>query len=192
MIAFRYLAWVLLVSAGTLGVGCDNNPAPVGKGSGANHAPLADRTPEKVNSFTDAVTSVPKPAVTVSKSELTVNGQSLVTVTPNAASTLHQIIKDKGVTGTWHLRLQVIPGGCCGFRHKLDLDSGAPSASDYTFESGGIKVVILKRQVEMLRGSQVDYGREHEEDGFLIKSPNFEGESLKKWLPVLAAEKRIE
>ena len=76
-----------------------------------------------------------------------------------------------------------------GFQHKLDLDSAA-SFEDYTFESSGMKVVVLKRQVDMLRGVEVDFGFDGDKQGFKIKNPNFEGEALKKWLPVLEKDKR--
>jgi iron-sulfur cluster assembly accessory protein len=110
-----------------------------------------------------------------------------VTVSPVAAASVSRIVKEQRVTGAWYLRLRVLPGGCCGFMHKLDLDTGRPSAEDQLCESGGIKVVFLKRQAEMLRGTRVDYGQEGERVGFRVKNPNFEGESLKKWLPLLEA-----
>jgi Fe-S cluster assembly iron-binding protein IscA len=68
--------------------------------------------------------------------------------------------------------------------HKLDLDT-AVNAEDHTFEASGVHVAILKRQVEMLRGAQVDFGRENDKEGFKVKNPNFEGEAAKRWLSVL-------
>ena len=36
--------------------------------------------------------------------------------------------------------------------------------------------------------ARVDYTRSGKEVGFTVKNPNFEGEALKKWLPVLEAQ----
>jgi iron-sulfur cluster assembly accessory protein len=168
MIACRYLASLLFVSSGVLVLGCDN---PATSGASGPDSPSA---------------------VTVSKPEPTTDDPPLVVVTPKAVESVSQIVKDQGVMGTWYLRVRLVPGGCCGFLHKLDLDGATMSLDDYTFQSGGIKLVVLKRQIEMIRGARIDFGREGDQEGFLIKNPNFEGESLKKWLPVLAAEKRAE
>jgi Fe-S cluster assembly iron-binding protein IscA len=42
----------------------------------------------------------------------------------------------------------------------------------------------------MLRGARVDYVESARETGFSVKNPNFEGEALKKWLPLLEAQEK--
>jgi iron-sulfur cluster assembly protein len=114
----------------------------------------------------------------------------IIAVTQNAAATVRQIITDHGVPATCYLRLRVVPGGCQGYMHKLDLDPDV-SAEDHVCESAGIKVVIFKRQIEMLRGSEVDYGVFNGERGFKVENPNFKSGSVKKWLALLEKEKDI-
>jgi len=126
-------------------------------------------------------------AATVGKDE-----QPLIVVTSKAAATVNQIVKDQGITDTWYIRVRLVPGGCKGFMHQMGLETAPEFATDHTFESGGLKVVVLKRQVEMLQGTRLDFGREQEQEGFIIKSPNFEGEALKKWLPVLLASHGVQ
>jgi iron-sulfur cluster insertion protein len=112
----------------------------------------------------------------------------LIALTPEAAMSVKRIIKELGVTDPCHLRVRIVAGGCCGFLHKLDLDP-VVSAEDHTFVSSGVPVVIWKRQIDMLRGTRVGYGVENGKAGFTVKNLNFEGEALKKWLPVLQKDK---
>jgi Fe-S cluster assembly iron-binding protein IscA len=112
-----------------------------------------------------------------------------VELTPRAARKVKEIVESHGVTGTWALRLEASwqKGVCCP-QHRLDLDTNLSSAEDHVFDSGGFKLVVLKRQVEMFRGAQIDYGEKGGEKGFLVNNPNFEGELLKKWGPIVAAD----
>jgi iron-sulfur cluster assembly accessory protein len=164
---------MLCLSVTVLGIGCNARPAP---------APKADsRTPP---AQVDSGTPVAKP-------EAAVNEAPFVTVTPRAATQVRLIIagnfRKESQTAPVYLRLRVLPGGCTGFLHKLDLDPVASSATDQVCESGGIKVVIWKSQVEFLRGATVDYGEKNGQTGFMIQNPNVEGVAEKNWLPKLLA-----
>jgi iron-sulfur cluster assembly accessory protein len=115
-------------------------------------------------------------------------------VTPKAAATITGLIAEQrrmGVTEEVFLRVCVVPGGCQGFTHKLDLDLEV-SPEDQVSESAGVKVVTFKRQTEMLRGCRVDYGEEDGREGFKIHNPNFDGESARKWIALLEKEKGAE
>lgn len=114
-----------------------------------------------------------------------------VTVTPKAAAMIQQHTAELPKGSRLYLRVRVVPGGCQGFMHKLDLDSDV-SADDHICESGGVGVVAFKRQLEMLRGTQVDFGEEDGKQGFKVENPNFKGEGAKKWLAVLEGEKDIK
>jgi len=120
-------------------------------------------------------------------SEPAVDHVPVVALSPKAAKTVAQLMAQQTMTPLY-LRVRVVNGGCVGFQHKLDLDPEVSAAEDHIFNSAGIKVAIWKRQVEMLRGVQIDYIEDAERQGFSIKNPNFEGEAVKKWLPVLAAD----
>jgi iron-sulfur cluster assembly accessory protein len=115
----------------------------------------------------------------------------LVTVTPKAARAINQNIAGLPEGSKLYLRVRVVPGGCQGFMHKLDLDP-AISDADRVWESEGISVVASARQVEMLRGTRVDFGEENGQQGFKIENPNFKGEATKKWLALLENEKDVE
>jgi iron-sulfur cluster assembly accessory protein len=96
-------------------------------------------------------------------------------------------LRKDGQTGPVYLRLRVLPGGCTGFMHKLDLDPVTSSSTDHVCDCGGINVVIWKSQVQMLRGAKVDYGEKDGRTGFIIQNPNIEGVAEKDWLPKLEA-----
>jgi iron-sulfur cluster assembly accessory protein len=168
MAYFRLVVGAILLLICELSVGC-------------NQSPLPDGVPPSPDS---------KTFKSAKPSEPTFEEAPLVKVTPKAAGVIQQIFSEQGLTGSCYLRVRVVAGGCSGFMHKLDLDPQT-SVEDYIFESGGVKVVIFKRQIEMVRGSQVDFGMEGDKQGFKIQNPNFEGEAAKKWLPELAKEKDI-
>ena len=167
MLAPRYVGWTIFIFACTFALGC--------------------------NSGTDSDTSEPSPNPasrgSVKSAWSRLDEPPIISITAIAKARLDEVVAGQGLTGPCYLRLRVLPGGCMGFQHKLDLDSAA-SFEDYTFESSGMKVVVLKRQVDMLRGVEVDFGFDGDKQGFKIKNPNFEGEALKKWLPVLEKDKR--
>lgn len=114
------------------------------------------------------------------------SAEPIITMTPQTAAVLKVIISETASDAPLYLRVRVVMGGCAGFMQKLDLDAAPAPATDYLFESAGIRMVVEKRQVEMLRGTQLEYVEEKK--GFNVKNPNLEGESLKKWLPILHAE----
>jgi Fe-S cluster assembly iron-binding protein IscA len=106
---------------------------------------------------------------------------SPVTLLPAAVAAIRQMLEtsDRPI---W-VRMEIhLPGGPETLRHALDLDSNLPGAQDREFVSGGLPVVVLADQVEMLRGCTVDYGQAAGQAGFKIKNPNFEGGHAWIWL----------
>jgi iron-sulfur cluster assembly accessory protein len=178
----------VVIAAGALAVACNCGSAP-------DNAPLPNLTPPSVR---EPHREIVPPEIPESTPRITACNESVstgdppVAVTPKVVAALRQIVNGDPVTGTWYLRLRVLPGGCCGYQHKLDLDTNMPSASDHAFASGGIKVVVLRRQLEMLRGAQVDYGEKDGKQGFMVKNPNFEGAAATRWLAALEVDKRAD
>jgi iron-sulfur cluster assembly accessory protein len=126
------------------------------------------------------------------KPDTTPDQPPFITVTPKAAATIRQIIAEQlQPPPKVYLRVRVVPGGRQGFMHKVDLDT-VVSAEDQVCETAGVSVVTFKRQAEMLRGTQVDFGEENGKRGFKVENPNFTGEWAKKWLAALEKEKDIK
>jgi iron-sulfur cluster assembly protein len=115
----------------------------------------------------------------------------VVSLTAKAAATVRAILAEQGRTGNCVLRVRVVPGGCQGFMHKLDLDPDT-FPEDHLCESRGIKVALFKRQLDMLRGTEIDFGQENGQSGFKVESPNFKGAAAAKWIVVLLKEKDVK
>jgi Fe-S cluster assembly iron-binding protein IscA len=108
---------------------------------------------------------------------------SPVTLLPAAIVAVRQTAEANGVNKKFWVRLEVhLPGGPETLRHTLDIEPGPPRAQDREFQSGGLLVVVLADQVEMLRGCTVDHGEKDGKVGFKIKNPRFEGDEAWKWL----------
>jgi iron-sulfur cluster assembly accessory protein len=92
----------------------------------------------------------------------------MVTLTPQAAEHLKELVADEGPGAG--LRLQVVPGGCSGFEYSLSL--GAPEEGDEVIEEAGATVIVDRFSVPYLLGAQVDYEESFQGAGFVIKNPN--------------------
>lgn len=104
---------------------------------------------------------------------------------------VRQFTAEAGIQDKLYLRVRVVPGGCQGYLHKLDLDPKV-TAEDYIFETDGITVVVFQRQAEMLRGSRVDYVEKEDQRGFTVDNLNFAGDWTGKWLSLLQQEQDVK
>jgi len=114
-----------------------------------------------------------------------------VTLTQKAAAMICQYIAEQPQGGKLYMRVRVVPGGCQGYMHKIELDSDV-SADDHVGKSAGVSVVAFKLQLKMLQGAQVDFVEENGEQGFKVENPNFKGEGARKWLAVLEEQKDMK
>jgi len=97
----------------------------------------------------------------------------MVRLTEKAAQKVNEIRAAEGVAESLALRLQVVGGGCAGLRYDLYFDEA--SATDATFETAGIKVVVDPMSVDYLTGTEVDYVETLEAAGFKFDNPNAKG-----------------
>ncbi len=111
---------------------------------------------------------------------------AIIDVTPAAVAKVKQAKAAK-----WrYVRIVAYwPKGRPSPAYSVELVRDVDRARDYAFETSGIKVVVLKRQVEMLQGAQLDYGKKDGEDGFQVKNPNFEADQLERWRRSLELER---
>lgn len=70
------------------------------------------------------------------------------------------------------VRLEVLGGGCSGFQYRFGFDTHAANADDCVIERDGARLIVDKTSLDLLQGSEVDYGESLMEAGFKVNNPN--------------------
>src|SRR5678815_5973701 len=81
--------------------------------------------------------------------------ESMVLITPVAASKVNEIRDAEAIEGAMALRLRVVGGGCAGFSYDLYFDE--PAEVDRQFEVEGVKCVVDEMSLMYLVGTEIDY-----------------------------------
>lgn len=69
------------------------------------------------------------------------------------------------------LRVGVKPTGCSGNAYVVEF-ADAVGPDDQVFESDGVRIVVDRKILALLDGTEVDYTREGLNEGFRFKNPN--------------------
>lgn len=80
-------------------------------------------------------------------------------------------IKTKEIKDNSYLRLQVMPGGCAGFKYDFSFDENKQD-QDVIVEKGKLKILIDKDTLNFVKGAKIDYIESLQETGFKISNPN--------------------
>ncbi len=104
-----------------------------------------------------------------------------ITLTEAAASRVQSFLHNRGKG--FGVRLGVKTSGCSGLAYVLEFVDD-PEEDDEVFEDRGVKVVIDKKSLVYLDGTELDYGKEGLNEGFKFNNPNVKdqcgcGESFK-------------
>ena len=180
MTSARLSCAATLLALGVACQGCKESPlesAPVGVSARAEKPPPRTETPAPTPPLVELTTETPAPT------------PPLVELTPAALAKVKEIVASAEIAEPWALRLEASwPKAVCSPQHAMRFEANLPSTEDHAFESGGIKLVVLERQVDMLRGTEIHYGRKDGQEGFIINTPNFKGDLLEKWGPILSSD----
>jgi iron-sulfur cluster assembly accessory protein len=95
---------------------------------------------------------------------------TLVGLTPLAASKVNEIRDQEAIEPEMALRLRVVGGGCAGFNYDLYFDT--PTEVDQQFEAQGVKVVVDEMSLMYLVGTHIDYVEGLQGAGFKFNNPN--------------------
>ena len=101
---------------------------------------------------------------------MTTNVETVITLTPAAATKLQTLLTEKGEADTG-LRVFVSGGGCSGMQYGMSIESEIREF-DEVFESEGIKLIVDANSLMYLAGAQVDYVDNMMGGGFAINNPN--------------------
>ena len=96
--------------------------------------------------------------------------ESMVHITPTAATKVNEIRDAEGIETNMALRLRVVGGGCAGFSYDLYFDEAAEV--DRQFEIAGVKVVVDEMSLMYLVGTEIDYVEGLQGAGFKFNNPN--------------------
>jgi iron-sulfur cluster assembly protein len=91
-----------------------------------------------------------------------------ISLTTAAQQHVRAFLAERGKTG---LRLGVKPTGCSGLSYVVEMaDDIRPD--DAVFDCDGVKVVVDRKQLVYLDGTEIDYRRDGLNAGFRFSNPN--------------------
>jgi iron-sulfur cluster assembly protein len=94
-----------------------------------------------------------------------------ITVSEKALNEIRRIqSRDPGNTNA-ALRVRVVGGGCSGMSYKMDFESTPPSADDHVVERDGVRVVVDKKSMLFLNGTELDFSDGLNGKGFEFHNP---------------------
>ncbi len=92
-----------------------------------------------------------------------------ITLSESAANRVQSFMDGRG--GGVGVRLGVKTSGCSGMAYVLEFVDQLED-DDVVFEDRGIKVIIDKKSLIYLDGTELDYGKEGLNEGFKFNNPN--------------------
>lgn len=96
----------------------------------------------------------------------------MITVSENALEHIVQLMVSEGITPDSHfLRVGVKGGGCSGLSYVMDFDDQTTDMDD-VIDLGSLKVVIDKKSVLYLYGTELKYSDGLNGKGFHWENPN--------------------
>ncbi len=98
-----------------------------------------------------------------------------ITLTEAAASRVSNFLANRGKG--LGVRLGVRTSGCSGMAYVLEFVDDM-NEDDEVFEDHGVKVIIDKKSLVYLDGTELDYGKEGLNEGFKFNNPNVKDECV--------------
>ncbi len=94
----------------------------------------------------------------------------MITITPQAAERIAELLAEKGAGPDEGLRLFVEKGGCSGMQYGMAL--GPAEADDESVSAGAVQVHVASGSRPHLEGLTLDYHNGLTGAGFRIHNPN--------------------
>tara|TARA_Y100001935_G_C17311488_1_gene516772 strand:- start:14405 stop:14728 length:324 start_codon:yes stop_codon:yes gene_type:complete len=96
-----------------------------------------------------------------------------ITMSQAAAERVNRFLENRG-SGVG-VRLGVKTSGCSGLAYVLEFVDDV-NEEDVIFEDRGVKVIIDQKSLVYLDGTELDYGKDGLNEGFLFNNPNVKDE----------------
>ena len=103
-----------------------------------------------------------------------------ITMTERAASRVKEILEERGLPNKAGLRFAIKGGGCSGFEYVVDLVDkprkfDMPGRHDKVFVSNGARILVDKKSLLFLDGTQIDFEEQEFGHAFTYTNPNASG-----------------
>jgi iron-sulfur cluster assembly protein len=96
----------------------------------------------------------------------------MISVSERAKNKIKELMgENNSAEPTKFIRVAVQSGGCSGLSYNLDFDTQLKE-NDQVFEDKGIKIVVDKKSLLYLVGTELDYTDGLNGKGFQFKNPN--------------------
>ena len=95
----------------------------------------------------------------------------MIQITEKAKEKILSLRKEEGKTNDHNIRVLVKGGGCSGLMYDLQFDQGIEEG-DHVYEDHGIKILVDKRSLLYLLGTQLDFSDGLNGKGFQFINPN--------------------
>jgi iron-sulfur cluster assembly protein len=97
----------------------------------------------------------------------------MITVSEKALQHVINLMMESNITpDSHHLRVGVKGGGCSGLSYVMDFDTTIESTDETVEIDGGLKVVIDRKSVLYLYGTELNYSDGLNGKGFQWENPN--------------------
>ena len=95
----------------------------------------------------------------------------MIKITDKAAIKLKELRKSENYTLDFIIRVKVKGGGCSRLLYDLNFDNNI-SDQDQTFEDNGTKIIVDKKSLFYILGTELDFSDGLNGKGFQFKNPN--------------------
>ena len=95
----------------------------------------------------------------------------MITVSESARAKALSLMTEQGIGENGFIRVGVESGGCSGLSYKLNFDTQI-KPEDHIFEDKDLKIVVEKKSVLYLSGTELDYSGGLNGKGFVFQNPN--------------------
>lgn len=97
-----------------------------------------------------------------------------ITMTESAATRVKTFLANRGKG--LGMRVGVKTNGCSGMSYVLEFVDEINAAEDEVFEIHGVKVIVDKKSLVYVNGTEVDFTKEGLNEGFKFNNPNEKGQ----------------
>ena len=102
--------------------------------------------------------------------DVELQGQTLVSITPRAAERARTLMSEKNVPDA-ALRVFVVGGGCSGYQYGMALAQETEDG-DTVIEESGVRILVDADSARYVGGAEIDYVEDLMKSGFTIYNPN--------------------